>query len=60
MFEEADIAVKNIIQEFISGQGPIDLEALVTPENLRVLGFMDIAHLNILNFDGEGIHFVLT
>lgn len=43
---------------FVKEEGPIDLEALVTLENLKAHGFMDVANLNVPNFSGEGIYLI--
>lgn len=53
IFEEADITVRDTIQTFVKEEEPIDLEELVTLENLRLLQFVDVTNVNILNYTRE-------
>ncbi|GKV13525.1 hypothetical protein SLEP1_g24524 [Rubroshorea leprosula] len=45
-----DVDLKNWLLDYVKARGLVDLEALVTPEHIALLGFVDVANLH-----GEGI-----
>ncbi|GKU95433.1 hypothetical protein SLEP1_g8797 [Rubroshorea leprosula] len=40
-----DVDLKNQLLDYVKAEGLVDLEALVTPEQLTLLGFVDVANL---------------
>ncbi|GKV23376.1 hypothetical protein SLEP1_g33111 [Rubroshorea leprosula] len=42
-----DVGLKNRLLDYVKVEGLVDLEALVTPEQLMVFGFVDIANLYV-------------
>ncbi|GKV12076.1 hypothetical protein SLEP1_g23276 [Rubroshorea leprosula] len=44
-----DVDLKNRLLDYVKARGLVDLEALVTPDQIALLGFVDVANLN-----GEG------
>lgn len=47
--ESMDVEIKNKILGHMDKEGMVNLEALVTPTQLEVFGFIDVANLYVLS-----------